>query len=327
MSTPYGLSSTLKEGHTHLSGLEEAVMKNIEACKAMSAISRTSMGPNGMNKMVINHLEKLFVTSDASTIVGELEVQHPAAKLLVMAAQVMTFGGELLANAEPLLKDGLHPGEIADGYQKAAAKALELLEGLIVPGSTDLDVKDKALVTQRMKGSITRVAQRIKGSIASKISGYENLLSQLVAEACIETCPKNPHNFNVENVRVCKLQGGTLSDSTVVKGMVLKRNVEGSVNLVEDAKVVAYTQAVDTSSTDTKGTVLIKTAQELKDYSNTDFKGTVLIKTTKELEDYSNTDTKGTVLIKTAGELEDYSNTGTKGTGLIKTAKELEYYS
>ena len=84
--------------------------------------------------MVINHLERLFVTSDASTIVTELEVQHPAAKLLVMAAKaqeaeigdgtnlVLTLGGELLANAEGLLRDGLHTAEISDGYQRAAAK-------------------------------------------------------------------------------------------------------------------------------------------------------------------------------------------------------------
>ena len=64
-----------------MSGIDEAVLKNIEACKQLAVMVRTSMGPNGMNKMVINHLEKLFVTSDARTIVTELEVQHPAAKM------------------------------------------------------------------------------------------------------------------------------------------------------------------------------------------------------------------------------------------------------
>lgn len=77
----------LKDGAKHLSGLEETVLKNIEACKQLSKMTRTSLGPNGMNKMVINHLDKLFVTSDAATIVKELEVAHPAARLLVMAAQ------------------------------------------------------------------------------------------------------------------------------------------------------------------------------------------------------------------------------------------------
>jgi TCP-1/cpn60 chaperonin family len=82
-----GLLSLLKEGSRHLSGQEEAVLKNIEACKALAATTRTSLGPNGMNKMVIDSRDNLFVTSDAATILKELEVVHPAAKLLVMATE------------------------------------------------------------------------------------------------------------------------------------------------------------------------------------------------------------------------------------------------
>lgn len=268
MGMPYGLQAMLKEGHKHLSGLEEAVLKNIEACKSLAQITRTSMGPNGMNKMVINHLEKLFVTSDASTITQELEVQHPAAKLLVMAAHaqqqeigdgtnmVLSFAGELLANAESLLRDGLHPTEIADGYAKAGAKALEILDTLVVPGTETLDVRDKAAV-----------AERIKGSVSSKQYGYEDLLAPIIAEACIDVVPKNPHNFNVDNVRVVKINGGGLHDSHVVNGMVIKRAVEGSVSRVADVKVAVFAQGVDTSSTETKGTVLIRNAEELENYS------------------------------------------------------------
>lgn len=110
---PYGLQAMLKDGYTHMTGMSEAVLKNLEACKELSKISRTSLGPNGMqaptclppvlnghmrsqdviqccagmNKIVINHLDKVFVTSDASVMVTELEVQHPAAKLVVMAAK------------------------------------------------------------------------------------------------------------------------------------------------------------------------------------------------------------------------------------------------
>ncbi|PNH00570.1 T-complex protein 1 subunit theta [Tetrabaena socialis] len=158
---PYGLQAMLKDGHKHFSGLQEAVMKNIEACKGLAQITRTSLGPNGMNKMVINHLERLFVTSDASTIVSELEVQHPAAKLLVMAAKaqeaeigdgtnlVLTLGGELLANAESLLRDGLHTAEVVEGYQRASEKALEILDSLVLPDTVDVDVRDKAAVGER----------------------------------------------------------------------------------------------------------------------------------------------------------------------------------
>lgn len=271
MGLPYGLQAMLKEGHKHFSGVEEAVMKNIDACKALSQITRTSLGPNGMNKMVINHLEKLFVTSDASTIVTEMDVYHPAAKLLVMAAKaqagevgdgtnlVLTLAGELLGNAEVLLRDGLHTAEIADGYQRAADKALQVLDNLVLPGTDQLDVKDKAAV-----------ALRLRGSVSSKQLGYEELLAPLIAEACIDVVPTNPHNFNVDNVRIVKILGGGLPDSSVVKGMVLRRDTEGTLKSVKDAKVAVYAQGVDTSGPETKGTVLIKSAEELENYSKSE---------------------------------------------------------
>ncbi|XP_008802545.1 T-complex protein 1 subunit theta-like [Phoenix dactylifera] len=102
---PYGIQAML----------DEAVLKNIGACKELSVITRTSLGPNGMNKMIINHLDKLFVTNDAATISNELEVQNPAAKILVLAGKAqqeeigdganltISFAGELLQNAEELI--------------------------------------------------------------------------------------------------------------------------------------------------------------------------------------------------------------------------------
>lgn len=122
-----GLPALLKEGTKHITGLEEAVARNIDACRQLSAIVRTSLGPNGMNKMIVNHLGKLMVTSDAATIVRELEVIHPAAKLVVMASEsqerevgdgtgfVVTFAGELLDHAEKLLRMGLNTAEIVQG--------------------------------------------------------------------------------------------------------------------------------------------------------------------------------------------------------------------
>lgn len=132
--------SMLKEGAKHLSGIDEAVIRNIQACQEMSQITRTSLGPNGMNKMVINHLGKLFVTNDAATIIKELDVIHPAAKLIVMASQmqeeeagdgtnlVIVLAGELLTQAESLIVSGLPTTEIIAGYQKALKKSLVLLE-------------------------------------------------------------------------------------------------------------------------------------------------------------------------------------------------------
>ncbi|KEH40543.1 putative chaperonin Cpn60/TCP-1 family, groEL-like apical domain, groEL-like equatorial [Medicago truncatula] len=268
---PYGIQSMLKEGHKHLSGLDEAVLKNIDACNQLSTITRTSLGPNGMNKMVINHLDKLFVTNDAATIVNELEVQHPAAKILVLAGKAqqeeigdganltISFAGELLHGAEELIRMGLHPSEIISGYTKAIAKTMEILDELVEEGSDNMDVRDKEQVISRMKAAV-----------ASKQFGQEDTICSLVADACIQVCPKNPVNFNVDNVRVAKLLGGGLRNSTVVRGMVLRNDAVGSIKRMEKAKVAVFAGGVDTSATETKGTVLIHSAEQLENYSKTE---------------------------------------------------------
>nr|KYP32848.1 T-complex protein 1 subunit theta [Cajanus cajan] len=268
---PYGIQSMLKEGHKHLTGLDEAVLKNIDACKQLSTITRTSLGPNGMNKMVINHLDKLFVTNDAATIVNELEVQHPAAKVLVLAGKAqqeeigdganltISFAGELLQGAEELIRMGLHPSEIISGYTKAINKTVQILDELVEDGSENMDVRDKEQVVSRMKAAV-----------ASKQFGQEDSICSLVTDACIQVCPKNPAIFNVDNVRVAKLLGGGLHNSTVVRGMVLKRDAIGTIKQAEKAKVAVFAGGVDTSATETKGTVLIHTAEQLENYSKTE---------------------------------------------------------
>eukprot|EP00892_Ulva_mutabilis_P003331 jgi/Ulvmu1/136/UM001_0140.1 len=268
---PYGLQAMLKEGYTHVSGMTDAVYKNLEACKELSKIAGTSMGPNGMNKIVINHIEKTFVTSDATVMVNELEVQHPAAKLVVFAAKsqeneigdgtnmVLSLAGALLDKAQGLLKEGLTTTEVAEGYTKATAKALEILEELMIPGSENIDVRDPKAV-----------ANRLKCPLAAKQYGYEDVLAQLIAKACISVCPGNPVNFNVDNVRTVKIPGAVVTDSTVVPGMVLKRAAEGSITAVKDCKVGVYAQGFDTSGTETKGTVLIHNAAELEGYAKSE---------------------------------------------------------
>lgn len=267
----YGLQALLKEGHKHLSGLEEAVLKNIDACKQLSKITRTSLGPNGMNKMLINHLDKLFVTADTATIMTELEVQHPAAKLLVMAAKaqqeeigdgantVVSLAGELLQSAEQLITSGLHPSEIITGYSKASQQVLTYLEELAEPGSGEVDVKKE-----------DQVVKRLTAAVSSKQFGREQLLCSLIANACMQVCPSNPNNFNVDNVRTVKITGGGLQDCHVVKGMVLKADAVGTIKRVKHAKVAVFGGGIDTNPTETKGTVLIENAEQLMGYAKSE---------------------------------------------------------
>ena len=263
------IASLLKEGSKHLSGLEEAVLQNIDACKQLKRIVRTSIGPNGMNKMVVNHLGKLFVTSDAATIVKELDVIHPAAKLIVKASEtqdrevgdgtglVIVFAGELLEQAEQLLRMGLHPAEIIKGYDRSMQETLKILEKLTIHKITDL--KDTTMVTEALKPCI-----------ASKQYGLEDLLAPLIAKACVSILPANINTFNVENVRVAKVLGASIHDSTLVNGTVLTRDVEGAVKEVKDAKVAVYTCDFESAQTETKGTVLLKSAEELLKYTKSE---------------------------------------------------------
>ncbi|KAJ2995128.1 T-complex protein 1 subunit theta [Globomyces sp. JEL0801] len=261
-----GLTQMLKDGYKHEQGLEEAVYRNIAATKELTEITRTSLGPNGRNKMVINHLEKLFVTSDAATIMRELEVVHPAAKLLVMASQqqeaemgdatnfVVVFAGQLLQEAEFLLRMGLHTAEVIEGFRVALKKALSVISDLAV----------ETLVNLHSESELMKV---VHSSIGAKQYGYEDLLSTLVVKAALEVMPKNPKNFNVDSIRIVKILGASIHDSQVVKGMVFARSPESTVQNVKKAKVAIFMSGIDVALTETKGTVLIKNAGEMLDFS------------------------------------------------------------
>ncbi|KAG8709956.1 T-complex protein 1 subunit theta [Ceratobasidium sp. 394] len=255
-----------KDGYKHLQGIEEAVMRNIQAVNELSDLVRTSFGPNGRNKLIINHLGRMFVTSDAATIIREIEVVHPAAKLLVMASQaqeaemgdatntVLVLAGELLKKSEHLLIMGLHPSEIIIGYELACTKALEELEKL----------SNYRLAKPLTKESLAVV---LNTSIASKQYGSEDTLAALVAEAALAVMPSRPEHFNVDNVRVVKVLGGSLSSSTVVRGMVFGREPEGVIKNAANAKVAVYTCGLDIAQTETKGTVLLRSAEEMLNFT------------------------------------------------------------
>jgi len=259
------LQNMMKDGAKSFRGLEEAVYRNIDACRQLTKILRSSYGPNGMNKMVINHLDKLFVTSDAATMLKELEVQHPAAKMLLFASQmqeqevgdgtnwVLIFAGALLNSAEELLKMGLSPAEVIEGYDMACKKALELLPELVCYSIKDLR-------------DFQEVVKVMKPVICSKQYGNEDFLSELITKACLSVYPAHG-NFNVDNVRVQKIMGSGIFSSEVVNGMVFKRHVEGDITKVTDAKICVLSCPLDSMATETKGTVLIKNADELMNFS------------------------------------------------------------
>lgn len=255
-----------KQGYQNYDAEDGAVIRNIDACRTIAQTVQTSLGPYGRNKIVINHLQKMILTSDAATILRELEVVHPAAKLVVMASQqqeaemgdatnlVIVLAGELLKKAEELIRMGLKTSDIVLGYEKAQNAALQTLEELVCDKVEDIRSQEE-------------LSKAIRTVVAAKQSGSEDFLADLVAEAVLAVLPKNPINFNVDNVRVVKIMGGALEQSKVVKGMVFARQPDGTVTKAAKAKVGVFSCPIDISQTETKGTVLLHNAKEMMDFT------------------------------------------------------------
>jgi len=269
LSQPYGFQNLLKDGYKHYAGLEESMLRNIEACKMISNMTKTSLGPLGMNKMVINHLDKIFVTSDAATILKEVEVQHPAAKMIAMAARmqesecgdmtnfVISFAGELLAQAENLIKTGLHPSDIITGYKAASLKALELIEGLSQYEVTDFR-------------NVEQVLPVINSVLCPKISTYYEHFGQLVTDACIKALGSRGKSFDTEYIRISKILGGSLYDSQVISGMIITRAPETTKHQVEKPKIAVFACPFVMDEGETKTNLLIKNAEDLLNFTKSE---------------------------------------------------------
>lgn len=257
-----------KQGYSSYSAEDGATIRNIEAVREISSIVLTSMGPSGRNKILVNKHDRTFVTNDAATILNELDIVHPAVKMLIMASKqqefemgdntnlVIILAGELLNISEKLLTSGLSVPEIVQGF-KLANKYLQLALDKLVVESVH-NVVDEA-----------QLLKVIRPVVAAKQYGLEDTISRLVTDAVkLILNPNKPQAFNIDNVRVVKIMGSSLGSSEVVKGMVFPREPEGHVKHVQTkSKVVVFTCPIDISTTETKGTVLLHNAQEMLDFT------------------------------------------------------------
>jgi len=254
-----------------MEGKEEVVYDSISTIKDLGDTVKTAYGPYGMNKIVQNHIEKIFLTSDAATMIRELDIKHPAAKMVVMAAHqqeeeagdgtngVVILTSAILAEAEYLLRMGVSVPEICSGLQAGLDHARKQLDSLVVH-SVDLEkLRDVEAVTYA-----------IKSCIMSKQYGCQDFLTKMVATACVNTLPKDAIRFNVDDIRVCKILGSHLEKSRIIPGMVFKRYVDSEVKNVENAKIAMFNCPLDNLQTETKGTVLLKSAEELKNFTKSE---------------------------------------------------------
>ncbi len=164
--------------------------------------------------------------------------------------------------ADELLKSGLHTAEVVSGYQRAFDKTMEILPSLVVKTLDNVRDRDQLVIA-------------LKAIMATKQYGYEQFLSELVADACLTTLPPNNNKapkLNIDSVRIAKLRGGNVTQSSIVKGMVLLRDAEGLIKRAENAKVAVYACGLEASATEAKGTILIKNAEELLNYNKSEEK-------------------------------------------------------
>ncbi|KAL8445799.1 hypothetical protein Emed_005355 [Eimeria media] len=283
----HGLGGLLKDGYRTFTGIDEVTAKNIEACKTLTDITKTSLGPHGLSKLIVNAWGKRFVTNDTAAILKELEVQHPAAKLLVMAADMqkqemgggcnflLILAGHLLTNAscppsnaatqfanrlkallsaDYLLRQGLHLSDVIQGYELALEKIPSFLEEAVCLSVDNLkDAKELEPV--------------LRSVLASKPLCVEAGLSGLLSSAIASVMPPNFKDFDPDNIRVAKLQGGQLSQSTVLNGMVITKPPHGTVESKGSCKVMVLGCGLECATTEAKGTVLIHTAEDLKNFT------------------------------------------------------------
>ena len=264
-----GIQSLLKEGGRHFAGMDEALLRNIDAAKQIGTMTRSSFGPFGLNKLIVNHLDKHFVTRDAAVILEQMEVVHPAANLVVMAAKaqeqecgdgsnlVTVFSGELLANAEELLKQGIHASDVVRGYEIAIDSVVQ-------------DMKKHSILTIKNPRSVDELRTVLEPVLATKQYGQEAFLAKLVAEACVATMPGDNklHEFNPDHVRVATMTGsGIFASSHVVNGVVCPRDTIGNESKKLKAKVAVYSGGLENGGPETSGTVLLKTANELLNFT------------------------------------------------------------
>ena len=241
----------LKEGSSQSRG-KEAQRNNIAAAKLISEIVKSSIGPRGMDKMLVDSLGDVTITNDGATMLKEIDVQHPAAKMLVEVSKTtdnevgegttsaVVLAGALLEKAEELLDKDVHPTVIVDGYSKASKRAIEALEGVA------------EAVAPEDKSWLTKVA---KTSMQTKLVFKESeQLAELVVDATLAVAEKTAKEIKVDidNVKVEKKPGGSLKDTRLIQGIVLDKEVvhSGMPKVVEKAKIALVSAPFEIEKTE-----------------------------------------------------------------------------
>src|SRR5437899_10243955 len=257
----------LKDGAQQTKG-RDAQKNNITAAKLIAEIVHTSLGPRGMDKMLVDSLGDVTITNDGATILKEIDVQHPDEKMLVEISKAtdnevgdgttsaVVLAGALLENAESLILQDVHPTIIVDGYRKAARKTIELLAKIADKVSpTDKEVLERIAKTSMQ----TKLVRRDSSNLSDMI------VKEVVA---VEEKKEDGYTVDIDDVKVEKKAGGSIKDSAITKGIIRDKEVvhSGMPKKIEKAKIALINSALEIDKTEFDAKISIQNPQQMKSF-------------------------------------------------------------
>ena len=257
----------LKEGTSETKG-NQAQRNNITAAKTVAEIVRTSLGPRGMDKMLVDTLGDVTISNDGATILKEIDVQHPSAKMMVEISKstdnevgdgttsTVVLAGSLLEKAEELITKNVHPTVVVEGFKKASQKAIETLKEI----ATEVDPTDKAF--------LNKIA---KTSMASKmVSADSKELADMVVDAVLAVAEKSgdKYKIDIDNVKVEKKAGGSIRDTEFIHGVVLDKEVVhgGMPKRIENAKIAVINSPLEIEKTEFDAKININSPDQMQKF-------------------------------------------------------------
>jgi len=255
----------LKEGAKETRG-RAAQRNNIMAARLVAEIVKTLLGPRGMDKMLVDSMGDVTITNDGATVLKEMDIQHPAAKMLVEVAKSVDaevgdgttssviIAGALIDKAEDLINNDVHPTIIVDGYRKASVKAIEILNY----------IAEKISPTD--KNTLAKIANT---SMQSKlVSEYGDYLSSLAVNAVLEVAEKTDDKYkaDIDDIKVEKKPGGSMRDTTLIQGIVLDKEVVhgGMPKRIENAKIALLNAPLEIEKTEFDAKISIESPEKMK---------------------------------------------------------------
>ncbi len=255
----------LPEGYTRTQG-RDAQRMNIMAAKMVAEAVRTTLGPKGMDKMLVDDLGDIVITNDGATIVDEMKIEHPAAKMIVEVAKTqdeevgdgtttaVIIAGELLKNAEKLLDQGIHPSVIVKGYRISAEKSIEVLEKI----AHKVTIKDTELLAK-----IAETAMTGKGA-----ETHKEYLAQLAVKAVSQVSETEGGKITIDadNVKLEKKQGASIRDTELIEGVIIDKEVvhDGMPKKIKNAKIALVDSALEVKETETDAEIRITSPDQLQ---------------------------------------------------------------